>query len=74
MMCNKLTLCEEDLTDSERTLIDYGFTLFNEKIEDIKILKDEIYRISIELSNMKSYIEDVDEERKNLKNKLIDNG
>lgn len=74
MMCNKLTLCEEDLTDSERTLIDYGFTLFNEKLEDIKILKDEIYRISIELSNMKSYIEDVDEERKNLKNKLIDNG
>jgi len=74
MMCNKLTLCEEDLTDSERTLIDYGFTLFDEKIEDIKILKDEIYRISIELSNMKSYIEDVDEERKILKNKLIDNG
>lgn len=74
MMCNKLTLCEEDLTDNEKILIDYGFTLFDEKLEDIKILKDEIYRISIELSNMKSYIEDVDEERKNLKNKLIDNG
>ena len=68
MMCNVLSLSEYDLTDNERILIEHGFRLFNEKMEDIQILNDENRRISIELSNMKSYLEDFENERKSNKN------
>ena len=64
MMCNVLSLSEDDLTDNERILIEHGFRLFNEKMEDIQILNDENRRILIELANMKSYFEDFDNERK----------
>ena len=67
MMCNILSLSEDDLTDNERILIEQGFRLFNEKMEDIQILNDENRRISIELANMKSYLEDFDNERKSNK-------
>lgn len=67
MMCNILSLSEYDLTDNERILIEHGFRLFNEKMEDIQILNDENRRISIELANMKSYLEDFDNERKSNK-------
>ena len=67
MMCNILSLSEDDLTDNERILIEHGFRLFNEKMEDIQILNDENRRISIELANMKSYLEDFDNERKSNK-------
>ena len=52
MMRNVLSLSEDDLTDNERILIEHGFRLFNEKMEDIQILNDENRRISIELANM----------------------
>ena len=64
IMCNKLSLSEDDLTNNEKILIEFSYSLFNEKMEDIQILKDENRRISIELSNIKTYIDDVDEERK----------
>lgn len=67
MMCNILSLSEDDLTDNEKILIEQGFRLFNEKMEDIQILNDENRRISIELANMKSYLEDFDNERKSNK-------
>jgi len=65
IMCDKLSLSKEDLTDNEKKLIDTGFTLFDEKMEEIQILNSELRRISIELANMKSYFEDFDNERKN---------
>ena len=37
-----------------------GYELFEEKLEDIKILNDEIKRISLELANLKSYQDDGD--------------
>lgn len=65
MMVDKITVSIEDLTSSENTLIDFGFTIFMEKMEEIKLLKDDIKRLSIELSNLKSYMEDLDQDRKN---------
>jgi hypothetical protein len=59
MMGNKISVSLEDLTDNEKTLIEAGFDLFSEKMEDIKILNDEIRRISIELANLKSFNEDL---------------
>ena len=64
MMSDKLSLSIEDLTDNENTLIEFGFTIFMEKMEEIKLLNDEIKRISIELSNLKSYVEDLDQDRR----------
>lgn len=58
MMSNKISVGIEDLTDNEKTLIESGFLLFSEKLEDIKILKDENKRISIELANLKAYRDD----------------
>lgn len=59
MMSNKISVGIEDLTDNEKTLIESGFLLFSEKLEDIKILEDENKRISIELANLKSFNEDL---------------
>jgi hypothetical protein len=63
MMSNKILVNLDDLNENEKTLIEYGYSLFSEKLEDIKLLEDENRRISVELSNLKSYIEDLDNDR-----------
>ena len=63
MMSNRISVSVEDLTDNEMLIIEYGYTIFSEKLEDIKILEDENRRISIELSNLKSYVDDLDNDR-----------
>lgn len=60
IMANKISVSLEDLTDNEKTIIEEGFNLFSEKLEDIKILNDENKRISIELANLKAYSDDSD--------------
>jgi hypothetical protein len=64
MMSDKLTISVEDLTENEKTLIEFSFTIFTEKLDEIKLLNDDIKRISIELSNLKSYMEDLDDDRR----------
>lgn len=63
MMANKITVSLEDLTDNEKLLIESAYEVFKEKLEDIKILNDENRRISIELANLKSYVDDLDNDR-----------
>ena len=64
-MCDKLSLSEEDLTDNEITLINSSYVLFEERMEDIRILTEENMRLSIELANLKSYLEDIENDKKN---------
>jgi hypothetical protein len=64
MMSDKLTISVEDLTENEKTLIEFSFTIFTEKLDEIKLLNDDIRRLSIELSNLKSYTEDLDDDRR----------
>jgi len=71
MMSNKISVSIEDLTDNEMSIIEYSYTIFSEKLEDIKILEDENRRISVELSNLKSYVDDLDNDR--FKNNNIEN-
>ena len=59
MMGDKILLSQEDLTINEKTLIEFSYFLFTEKLEEIKLLNDENRRISIELSNLKTYLEDL---------------
>jgi hypothetical protein len=63
MMSNRISVSVEDLTDNEVSIIEYSYTIFSEKLEDIKILEDENRRISVELSNLKSYVDDLDNDR-----------
>jgi hypothetical protein len=55
-----ITISKEDLTKTEIKIIEIGFELIKEKLEDIKILKDDIKRLSIENANLKAYNDDKD--------------
>ena len=55
---NHLLIKEEDLTDTEKEIITYGFDLLQERLDEMKILNDEIKRLNIELANLKSYNDD----------------
>ena len=71
MMSDKITVSIEDLTNTEVSLIDAGFTILEEKLEDIKLLNDEIRRLAIELANLKIYMEDLDKERRGDSDSII---
>jgi hypothetical protein len=55
---NYVLISKEDLTDIEEQIIDYSFQVLRERLEDIKILNDEVKRLNIELANLKAYIKD----------------
>jgi hypothetical protein len=57
---NYLLIKEEDLTETEKEIITYGFDLLQERLDEMKILNDEIKRLNIELANFKSYNDDKD--------------
>lgn len=58
LVVDKLSISKEDLTETEDTIIDIGYNLLVEKLEDIKILQDELRRVSIDLANMKAFNSD----------------
>ena len=60
LVTGRITVSKEDLTKTEIKIIELGFDLMEEKLEDIKILKDNIKRLSIENANLKSYNDDKD--------------
>ena len=59
-LSNKILVKVDDLTENELKLISFGFELFNEKLDDIKLLNDEVKRLNIELSNLKAMRDDSD--------------
>ena len=59
-LVNYLLIKEEDLTETEKEIINYSFSVLKERLEDIKLLNDEVVRLSIELANLKSYNDDKD--------------
>ena len=71
MMADKITVSIDDLTNTEVSLIDAGFTILEEKLEDIKLLNDEIRRLAIELANLKIYMEDLDKDRRGDSDSII---
>ena len=60
LVTGRITVSKEYLTKTEIEIIELGFDLMEEKLEDIKILKDNIKRLSIENANLKSYNDDKD--------------
>ena len=59
-LVNHLLIKEEDLTETEKEIIDYSFSVLKERLEDIRLLNDEVVRLNIELANLKSYNDDKD--------------
>jgi hypothetical protein len=60
LVVNKLTIIKDDLTDNETEIINIGYDLLKEKLEDIKIINDELKRVSLELANLRSSLDDND--------------
>jgi hypothetical protein len=58
LLAGKITVSVDDLTENELSLITESFELFSEKLDDIKILNDELKRISVELANLKAMHDD----------------
>lgn len=58
----KIHFIREELTENEKMILELGYDLFQEKLDDMKILQDEIKRLSIELANLKSSMDDSDYE------------
>jgi hypothetical protein len=58
----KIEFLKEELTNNEKSIIEVTYNRFKEKLEDIKILEDEITRISVENVNLKSYNDNKDYE------------
>jgi hypothetical protein len=60
LVTSRILASKDDLTETETRIIEFGFELMEEKLEDIKILKDDIKRLSIENANLKAYNDDKD--------------
>jgi hypothetical protein len=58
----KIEFVREELTDNEKMIIEFTYELFQEKLDDMKILQDEIKRISVENANLRAYNDDKDYE------------
>ena len=59
-MADHILVAVEDLTPNEYQLINKSFEMFESKLDEIKILNDEVYRLSIELANLKAMQDDKD--------------
>jgi hypothetical protein len=60
MMASAITVSVEDLQPNELALIEKGYEMFQEKLDDLKIANDEIKRLSIDLANIKAMYVDND--------------
>ena len=59
-LADKIIVSVDDLTDNELKLINKSYELFSEKLDDIRLLNDQIKRISVELANIKAMHDDSD--------------
>ena len=60
LLAGKITVSVDDLTDNELKLINESYELFSEKLDDIRLLNEQIKRISVELANFKAMQDDSD--------------
>jgi len=52
---DRILVKEEDLSKEEYEIISISYDLWMDKMNEIKVLNDEIKRLSIENTNLKSY-------------------
>ena len=54
LITDSVTISIDDLTESEKGIIDKSYELFEEKMDDLKIANDEVKRLNVELANYKA--------------------
>ena len=52
---SKIPIKEENFSHTEKEIINLGFDMVKEKIDEIRELNEEIIRLKIEVANLKSY-------------------
>ena len=62
LVSDRIQVHKDELTENETRIIEFGFELMKEKLEDLKILNDEVKRLSIENANLRAYNDDKDYE------------
>jgi hypothetical protein len=55
IMEKRISIKEEDFSHTEKEIINLGFVMVKEKIDEIRELNEEIIRLKIEISNLKAY-------------------
>lgn len=60
LVTEKLLIKKEDLTETEIKIMEIGYDLIAEKIEDMRILQDDMRRLSIDFLNYKNYSDNKD--------------
>ena len=60
LVSDRIQVHKDELTENETRIIEFGFELMKEKLEDLKILNDDIKRLSIENANLKAYNDNKD--------------
>lgn len=61
-VADKISICKEDLNETELQIIDACFNIFNDRLEDIKALREDNNRLSIENANLIAFRDDKDYE------------
>lgn len=56
-LADHITVSVEDLSPTEVELINKSYSIFNDRLSDLKSLQDEVKRLSIELANHKAMTE-----------------
>lgn len=59
-IADKISVSVEDLIQSELDIINASFDIFQERLSDMSLKDKEIYRLNIELANLKSSLDDKD--------------
>ncbi len=62
LITDHILISLDDLSDDEKAIINYSWSIIKNKLADLKIAEDEIKRLNIELINLKSMFLDKDEE------------
>lgn len=60
-LADHITVSIEDLNTTELALINKSFTIFQDRLADLKAQQDEVKRLSIELANLQAMKNDSDE-------------
>lgn len=62
VIADKISVSVEDLLDSELEIITACYDIFKDRLSDISTMEKEIYRLNIELANLKSMSDNKDYE------------
>ena len=58
LICDRVGIIYDDLQPVERQIMDISFDIIESKVKEMKELNDMIYRLNIEIRNLKSFQDD----------------